>query len=111
MNLPTIPGRVWNTTNLYIDGSVSVALAGDYNGDDSVDAADYVVWRKTDNTPAGYNSWRTNFGATAASGPNLDDSASIPEPTSALLLSVVFAAIGICSGRVNRAIARETTNG
>ena len=42
-------------------------LQGDYNTDGVVDAADYVVWRKTDGTnPAGYNTWRTNFGRTAA---------------------------------------------
>ena len=30
-------------------------LAGDYDADGDVDAADYVVWRKTDGSPAGYN--------------------------------------------------------
>ena len=40
------------------------ALAGDYNGDGAVDAADYVVWRKTGGGQAGYDLWRTNFGRT-----------------------------------------------
>ncbi len=41
-------------------------LQGDYNTDGVVDAADYVVWRKTDGAnPAGYNTWRTNFGRTS----------------------------------------------
>ena len=35
---------------------------GDYNDDGAVNAADYVVWRKTDGTPEGYNTWRANFG-------------------------------------------------
>jgi hypothetical protein len=40
-------------------------LEGDYNGDNSVDAADYVWWRKNDgDNPAGYNTWRANFGRT-----------------------------------------------
>jgi hypothetical protein len=38
--------------------------AGDYNHNGIADAADYVVWRKIDGTPAGYNLWRTNFGNT-----------------------------------------------
>ncbi|MEX2546100.1 MAG: hypothetical protein WD316_13305 [Phycisphaeraceae bacterium] len=44
-------------------------LEGDYNGDGVVDAADYVVWRKTDGSAEGYNTWRTNFGATGPSSP------------------------------------------
>jgi hypothetical protein len=40
-------------------------LEGDYNEDNSVDAADYVSWRKNDGgNPAGYQTWRTNFGRT-----------------------------------------------
>lgn len=49
-----------------VSGTVQVAppaLPGDYNGDGSVDAADYVVWPKTGvNGQAGYNTWRANFG-------------------------------------------------
>ena len=45
----------------------AVGLAGDYNDNGVVDAADYVVWRKTDGTPAGYNLWRTHFGQTGGS--------------------------------------------
>ncbi|CAD7694828.1 unnamed protein product [Ostreobium quekettii] len=55
-------------------------LAGDYNGDGSVDAADYTVWRDTMGSTtmleadgdgsgtvdlADYDFWRTNYGATA----------------------------------------------
>lgn len=36
--------------------------AGDFNCDGSVNAADYVVWRKQDGSQAGYNEWRSNFG-------------------------------------------------
>jgi hypothetical protein len=58
-------------------------LAGDYNGDGRVDAADYVVWRKNLGATSGpglaadgngngtvdgadYALWRSNFGATAS---------------------------------------------
>ncbi len=32
-------------------------LTGDYNGNGIVDAADYVVWRKTGGSPDAYNIW------------------------------------------------------
>jgi autotransporter-associated beta strand protein len=68
-------------------------LSGDYNQDGTVDAADYVVWRKTDGSQTGYDQWRTNFGRTAGSGsadhpaggapsPSL---AVVPEPTATVL--------------------------
>jgi hypothetical protein len=56
-----------------------VGLQGDYNNDGSVDAADYVVWRKTIGTPAAYNVWRSNFGAGAGSGGG-GQSSAVPEP-------------------------------
>ena len=53
----------------FTDGSqgvfVSNAVAhlpGDFNNDGTVDAADYVVWRKNDGTQTGYDAWRANFG-------------------------------------------------
>jgi hypothetical protein len=71
-------------------------LPGDFNGDDSVDAADYVVWRKglgTTFTADDYIVWRANFGKTAGSGFSTNTSASaigiaIPEPASMILISV-----------------------
>jgi hypothetical protein len=40
----------------------SAGLTGDYNGNGEVDAADYVVWRKTNiNGQQGYDDWRANF--------------------------------------------------
>ena len=50
LQLPTLPGsRMWNTSQLYTTGVISVVaaatgLAGDFNHDAIVDAADYVVW-------------------------------------------------------------------
>ena len=60
------------------------ATPGDFNGNGVVDAADYVVWRKTDGSPEGYNEWRTNFGRTTGAG-SLSD-AIVPEPTNWILL-------------------------
>jgi len=70
-------------------------LAGDFNFDDTVDAADYVVGRKTGATQVGYDMWRTNFGQTADNG-SLSN-ASVPEPASALLL-ILGATAGIWRG-------------
>ncbi|CAD7694869.1 unnamed protein product [Ostreobium quekettii] len=60
-------------------------LAGDYNSDGKVDAADYTVWRdgdSPDSSQAGYQLWRDNYGATSAA-PTAAGTA--PEPTAALL--------------------------
>jgi hypothetical protein len=69
-----------------------VGLPGDFNGDGSVNAADYVVWRKTDGTLPGYNAWRTNFGRTAGSAAGA--SAAVPEPGMVgLVLLATFGAV------------------
>jgi formylglycine-generating enzyme required for sulfatase activity len=54
-------------------------LAGDFNGDGMVDAADYVVWRKMNGTPEQYDEWRANFGMTSPGGGS-SHPASVPEP-------------------------------
>jgi hypothetical protein len=59
-----------------------------------VDAADYVLWRKDPNafggTPAGYNTWRENFGNPAAGGAGIGagSATAIPEPTACILVVV-----------------------
>ncbi len=48
LDLPDLAGGLaWNTSRLYTTGSLVVTsgLAGDYNNDGAVDAADYTVWR------------------------------------------------------------------
>jgi phosphatidylinositol-3-phosphatase len=77
----------------------TVSLAGDYNHNGVVDAADYVVWRKglgTTYTQADYDVWRSNFGKTAqgaGSGSGASGSAGVPEPTTLVLL--IFSASGL----------------
>jgi hypothetical protein len=66
--------------------SISAALAGDFNGDGGVDAADYIRWRKTGGTQMQYNTWRTNFGRTSGSG----GGTSVPEPTGLLALVIAL---------------------
>ena len=72
---------------------------GDYNGDGKVDAADYVVWRKDPASfggdPAGYNTWRDNFGMMAGAGSGIAlGVGTVPEPaTFGLLLVAALAGI------------------
>ena len=84
------------------DGATAVTLAGDYNDDGTVDAADYTVWRDALETGAtlanetvglgtvsidDYLVWEANFGSSV--GP----ASSIPEPASALLAAIALAGL------------------
>jgi mannan endo-1,4-beta-mannosidase len=91
--LPTMP---WGN---------SAAIAGDFNNDGSVDAADYVVWRKSLGQAltnlaadgdlngkidgADYAIWRSQFGRTANGGAA---ASSIPEPCTVGLAVVLVLA-------------------
>jgi hypothetical protein len=107
--------HVWDLSNLYTTGKVTFsaisALDGDFNEDGSVDAADYIVWRKglgTSYTQEHFNLWRANFGASrfaggGAAGHGHRDSgpgasvgprpAEVPEPLALTLL--VFGATAL----------------
>ncbi len=43
-------------------------INADFNGDNFVDAADYVVWRKNDGPQAEYDAWRAQFGGPPDAG-------------------------------------------
>ncbi len=105
LSLPVLTGGLtWNTSQLYTTGVLSVAsagIAGDYNNNGTVDAGDYVAWRKSQGTntvlpndPTGgtigaaqYNTWRTNFGKPPGSGAGTDlASTTVPEPAGASFL-------------------------
>jgi probable HAF family extracellular repeat protein len=64
-------------------------LAGDFNNDGAVDAADYIVWRKTDGTQPAYNAWRANFGRSNAIGSLAGT--RVPEPSAAMLVLLAVA--------------------
>lgn len=107
----------------FTDGSQAIytasllSLPGDYDRNGIVDAGDYNVWRKSlgqtatglpadgDNNGtidlADFDIWRTNYGAQAAgSGANVP--ATIPEPTSLLLLLITTTYVVLHSRRTNR---------
>jgi len=74
------------TTMRVIVSSPPPSLLGDYNQDGTVDAADYVLWRKNDiNSQQGYDDWRANFGQTLVAA---STAAASPEPTSLALLLI-----------------------
>jgi hypothetical protein len=89
--------------------NLTAPLAGDYNQDGHVDAADYTIWRhslgsttdlRADGNINGvvdagdYDIWRANFGAISGSGSGAIGDAAVPEP--ALLVLLSLAASGIC---------------
>jgi hypothetical protein len=89
----------------FIDGT-----PGDYNGNGTVDGADYVVWRNGGPlqhevatlgsvTPEDYDAWRSRFGNTAGSG--LGGGAAVPEPA-ALLLTMAGVIFGCVSASRRR---------
>jgi hypothetical protein len=67
----------------------SLTSSGDYNCNCVVDAADYVVWRKSNGTQQEFTAWRSHFGQPAGSGTveNFDSSvmANVPNPGSQAL--------------------------
>jgi hypothetical protein len=88
--------------------STPATLDGDFNNDGVVNAADYPVWRKTDNTQAGYDDWVENFGATLApSGPSTliqgfvryvpgpGSGGGVPEPSTVLLVGMGIASLAL----------------
>ncbi|QDU88914.1 hypothetical protein Pla175_22980 [Pirellulimonas nuda] len=107
--------------HLFLDNvgvtGVSLGLAGDYNRDGVVDAADYTVWRDHLGAPAGtlpndpysgaigadqYNTWRDHFGQSTSSAATVQN-AAVPEPDS-LAMVVLLAGASIISAR--RSVAR-----
>jgi hypothetical protein len=82
-----------------------VGVPGDYNGNGTVDAADYVLWRKGGplqnevDTPgtvnaADYTAWRARFGNITGSGSGLEGTA-VPEASTLALLFTAAGFIGV----------------
>jgi hypothetical protein len=90
-------------------------MAGDYNHNGVVDAADYTVWRDTlgsttnlqaDGDGSGvvdqddYLIWKATFGNTAAGSGAGAKASAVPEPGSALLLLIgVLTFVGVKAGQ------------
>lgn len=98
ISLPTLArGLMWNASQMMTSGLVSVALAGDYNNDGSVDAADYTVYRDllgsagtglaADGNANGlidagdFDVWRSHYGQVAGTSAG---AATVPEANTAI---------------------------
>jgi hypothetical protein len=94
---PMSVAATWTGINEYVFIPVT---PGDYNRDGTVDAADYVVWRKGSGatyTQADYDVWRANFGQTIGSGAALPSAdllpIAVPEPVAWVMLLTGMLAI------------------
>ena len=92
---------LWTSTARARSGAPETSL-GDFDGDHDVDAADYVVWRKNDGNSANYTVWRACFSMASTSGSI--SIASVPEPTTVLILTLSTAPI---SWMAQRTCSRE----
>jgi endonuclease I len=110
-----LSGALNNSITLSLTGNV--ILAGDYNRDEAVDAADYTVWRRFDGqNVAAYSGadgngdglvdnedfdlWKANFGEVAP-GTGTGSAAAVPEPAGALLAAIA-ATVCHCLRRAER---------
>lgn len=100
-----------NPYTLYIDdaaisrlrlGAMAGGLLGDFDANDVVDAADYVVWRHglgTTYTQTDYDVWRAHLGLSTASGASSTTNDTVPEPATLVLLSL---AASLAATRIRR---------
>jgi hypothetical protein len=91
----------------YDISAAPIALPGDYNHNGTVDAADYVLWRKGDPSAdsngdtfvdqVDFDFWRTNFGNTAGPGAGSGGltAAGVPEPASVGLVGLGLVAFAM----------------
>lgn len=101
-----------NLDEMMIEGFITDtgSLAGDYNEDGIVDAADYVMWRKNDGTnnalanddglstpigPAHYDLWKANFGNESAGSMQLEVVGAVPEPNTMFLAIACLLLFGV----------------
>jgi hypothetical protein len=89
----------------WVDAGRPWLFSGDYNDDGSIDAADYVVWRKNVNTPnelpndftsasvsqADFTEWKAHYGLSIGGGSGAGSEQLVPEPATALLVCILFA--------------------
>jgi hypothetical protein len=94
------PAAIGLASAMFDNFSIQAVVPGDFNNSGTVDAADYVVWRKglgTTYTRTDYDVWRAHFGQTAGSGTGAGVNAAVPEPATMVML--MFATAGSCVWR------------
>jgi hypothetical protein len=95
--------------NVFLNNFMSTeppGIVGDFNDDGTVDAADYVVWRKHNGSttvlpndrssglvsPADYDDWRANFGISSSGGSLAQ---AVPEPGAFPAVFVACSAVAL----------------
>lgn len=119
-NGPTLTTYTLSISDITYSGNTVVGggnVPGDYNGNGTVDAADYVLWRDgsllADGTGPGaipdgvvdgldYNFWKARFGNSgSAAGASLNSTSIVPEPTAVVLAALAWiVAACVRSGRI-----------
>jgi hypothetical protein len=97
--------------------TLAVTIAGDYNDNGMLDAADYVLWRKLNGSSFNpradgdtngvidsndYAIWRSQIGASAGAGTGTSLSSAtipVPEPATIVLIGWLLAAVTALRGR------------
>jgi hypothetical protein len=92
-----------------LSGSVTIPTGavryrpGDFDSYGVVDAADYIVWRKSKGTPTDYNTWRANMGVAYGSGSGdssgTTDALAVPEPGAVVLGLMAIVVMAVQSRR------------
>jgi hypothetical protein len=82
-----------------LEFNVVAELAGDFNGDGTVDAADYVIWRKNDGSLEGYNTWRAHFGTLSGVGGGAANAARVTEPSGIWIAFLLASGLWLSAGR------------
>lgn len=109
-DLPALgAGKMWRINYSATAVTLAVKLAGDYNDNGVVDAADYNVWRdllgrtfdpRADGNTDGvinladFNLWKANFGTTAGAGA-LSLGQAVPEPSACICAAIAVLAFGL----------------
>jgi hypothetical protein len=126
-NLTFLSGTVAGAIgSLFVDDisasltTLPMLLAGDYNGDGAVDAADYVVWRDTTGQSGSglaadgngnqqidqgdYDIWRAHFGrrSTGAAEQNATPRNAVPEPVGLAAILFTTMAAPLLTGRLHK---------
>jgi hypothetical protein len=115
---------LWDSYDVYLVKAsfITPSVPGDYNHNDVVDAADYVVWRNTlgqrgpglvadgdgsNQIDVGdYDVWRAHFGQTGGSGSGASTNAAVPEPATLIMFVAALIGCSIANARQSHKLIR-----